>query len=82
MTDTAALLAGPAAAISAAIRERTVSVGEMVEASLTRIAASDDVVNAFTDVTAGRARRRAAALDLLLARTDAATEAFPLLGVP
>jgi amidase/aspartyl-tRNA(Asn)/glutamyl-tRNA(Gln) amidotransferase subunit A len=54
----------------------------MTEASLARVARTDGVVNAFTDVTAERARRRAAALDLHLARTDAATDALPLLGVP
>ncbi len=76
------LLRGGIATIAAAMRERSVSAGEMVEASLARIAATDGIVNAFTDVTAERARRRAAALDLHLARTDAATDALPLLGVP
>ncbi len=76
------LLAGGAGEIAGAVRDRSVSAAEMVEASLARIAATDGVVNAFTDLTAGRARRRAGALDLHLARTDAATDALPLLGVP
>ncbi len=76
------LLEGSAGEIAAAVRDRAVSATEIVEASLARIAATDGVVNAFTDLTPDRARRRAAALDLHLARTDAATDALPLLGVP
>ncbi|MEO8526617.1 MAG: AtzE family amidohydrolase, partial [Caldimonas sp.] len=82
MSDAPTLLRGSASTIAAAVRDRSVSAADMVEASLACIAATDSVVNAFTDVTADRARRRAAALDLHLARTDAATDALPLLGVP
>ncbi len=83
MTGTSeSLLGGSAGEIAAAVRDGSVSAAGMVEASLARIATTDGVVNAFTDVTADRARRRAAALDLHLARTKAATDALPLLGVP
>jgi AtzE family amidohydrolase len=82
MNHAGELLRSSAAAIAAAVRDRRVSAVEMTEASLSRIAATESIVNAFTDVTADRARRRAEVLDLHLARTDAATDALPLLGVP
>jgi len=78
------LLAGPAAGIAAAMRERRVRAADMVEASVARIERTDGTVNAFTDRTFERARRRAAELDALLASPgpDAAVAALPLLGVP
>jgi amidase/aspartyl-tRNA(Asn)/glutamyl-tRNA(Gln) amidotransferase subunit A len=82
MSAASELLRGSAGTIAAAVRDRAVTATEIVEASLARIAATESAVNAFTDVTAVRARRRAAALDLHLARADAATDALPLLGVP
>ncbi len=72
------LLLGPASAIAAAVRAGEVSATDVVEASLSRVAATDPAVNAFTDVLAERALGRAAALD---ARGDPAA-ALPLLGVP
>jgi amidase/aspartyl-tRNA(Asn)/glutamyl-tRNA(Gln) amidotransferase subunit A len=75
-------LAGSAAAIADAVRSRQVSAGAMVEASLARIAQTDGTINAFTDLTAERAMRRAAELDAQLAGAGASAEALPLLGVP
>jgi 1-carboxybiuret hydrolase len=80
--EAARLLAGSAAAIADAVRAGTVSATAMVRASLARIAATDRVVNAFTDGTAYRALTRAAALDAELAAGGAAAAALPLLGVP
>jgi 1-carboxybiuret hydrolase len=76
------LLAGSAAAIAAAVREGRATTSAIVEASLARIAATDDSVNAFTDLTPERAQRRAAQLDAQLAAGDTATRTLPLLGVP
>ncbi len=78
----AALLAGPAAAIAAAVRAGDVGATAVVDASLARIAATDPAVNAFTDVLAERARRRAAAIDKRVAAGGAARAAWPLAGVP
>ncbi len=80
--DAAQLLGGSASAIAAAVRTGSTSATAMVRASLARIAATDSVVNAFTDRTAERALGRAAALDAELAAGHAATAALPLLGVP
>ncbi|MEP7057648.1 MAG: AtzE family amidohydrolase [Caldimonas sp.] len=80
--DAVELLGGSAAAIAAAVRSGAIGAGAIVEASLARIAATDAVVNAFTDVTAARARRRAAELDARVAAGDAAAAMLPLLGVP
>ena len=77
-----ALLGGSVGAIAAAVRSRTVSASELVEASLAHIAATDDIVNAFTDRAEERARQRAAELDRQLAARDAAAAGLPLLGVP
>jgi len=60
---------------------------ELIEASLSRIAATDAAINAFTDVVAERARKHAAAFDRTLAsaRKRSATttrERWPLAGVP
>jgi len=78
----AELLAGPAAAIAAAVRVRTVSAAAMVDASLARIAAIDPAINAFTDIVGGRARAHAEALDKRLAQGRDAVDALPLAGVP
>jgi amidase/aspartyl-tRNA(Asn)/glutamyl-tRNA(Gln) amidotransferase subunit A len=80
--DPAQLLAGSSTGIADAVRSGAATATAMVRASLARIAASDDIVNAFTDRTAYRALTRAALLDAALAEGDAATAALPLLGVP
>lgn len=63
--------------IATAVRARQVTVREIVEARLARIAATDGAVNAFTAVLAARARARADELD---AMPSLAT--LPLAGVP
>ncbi|QDL94299.1 AtzE family amidohydrolase (plasmid) [Paroceanicella profunda] len=55
------------------------SAAEVTSAALARIAAANPALNAFTAVTAERARARAAALDAALARGEAPG---PLAGVP
>jgi len=65
--------------IAAAIRAGEASAAEIAEAALARIAARNPVLNAFTDVTAERARARAAAVDAARARGAALG---PLAGVP
>jgi amidase/aspartyl-tRNA(Asn)/glutamyl-tRNA(Gln) amidotransferase subunit A len=82
MSSAVEWLAQPAAAMADAVRSREVSALALAEASLARITGTDDRVNAFTDVTALRARAEAAALDRRLAAHDPRTEALPLLGVP
>ncbi len=74
-----ALLDGDAAAIAAAVRARSVTAEAVAEAALARIAARDATLNAFTDVTAERARQSARAVDAALARGD---DPGPLAGVP
>ena len=78
----AKLLRGSAGAIADAVRARAVSATAMVEASLARIESTDGEINAFTDLTAERALRRAAELDAELADRNGAAAALPLLGVP
>jgi aspartyl-tRNA(Asn)/glutamyl-tRNA(Gln) amidotransferase subunit A len=58
-------LSGQATAreIAQAVMSGKVKASAVVEAALTRIEASERVVNAFTDVLADRARRRAAEID-------------------
>lgn len=56
-----------------------VTATEAVEASLGRIASHDGVFNAFTDVTAARARAKATAID---ADRAAGRKLGPLAGVP
>ncbi len=73
------LLAGPALGIAAAVRAGEVSARAVVEATLARIAVVDPVLNAFTDLTAARARAEADAID---ARRAAGTSLGPLAGVP
>jgi amidase/aspartyl-tRNA(Asn)/glutamyl-tRNA(Gln) amidotransferase subunit A len=80
--EAGALLLQPAHAIAAAVRSGQVSAEAMAEASLARIARTDGVVNAFTDLTAARARATAQALDRRLRAGDPAALALPLLGVP
>jgi amidase/aspartyl-tRNA(Asn)/glutamyl-tRNA(Gln) amidotransferase subunit A len=76
------LLNGSAAAMADAVRSGAVTATALVQASLVRICATDERVNAFTDVTAQRALQAAAALDARLAVGDTTLQALPLLGVP
>ncbi|MFP4270333.1 MAG: AtzE family amidohydrolase, partial [Alphaproteobacteria bacterium] len=50
-------------AIAAAVRAGETTAAAVVEAALARIGALDPTLNAFTDVTAARARAQAAAVD-------------------
>jgi len=68
-----------AAEIAAAVSGGRVSACTVVEATLKRIGARDPMVNAFTDVTAERARHRAEDTDRRVARGQ---DAGPLAGVP
>ncbi|MEJ8845648.1 AtzE family amidohydrolase [Variovorax rhizosphaerae] len=78
-----ALLAQDAAAMAEAVRSGATTATALVQASLDRIAATDKRINAFTDVVAERALRRAAQADASLASaTGDRTRALPLLGVP
>ena len=70
---------GTAAEIATAVRGRKISVREIVSATLARIKTCDPLVNAFTDVTAGRALSTAAKLDARLAKGE---DIGPLAGVP
>lgn len=67
--------------MAAAVRKGEISATALVQASLARISATDTQVNAFTDITADRALRRAAEID---ARVQVGVAAMdqPLLGVP
>jgi AtzE family amidohydrolase len=71
-----------ATAMAQAVRSREISAGALVEASLARIAATNPSVNAFTEVTAARARQRAALLDRQLADGSPVLTSQALLGVP
>ncbi len=68
-----------AAAMAGAVASGEVSARELVDASLTCIAATDGQVNAFTEITAARARAEADAVDAQRARSEALG---PLAGVP
>lgn len=68
-----------AAMIATQVRQREISATQAVEASLARIAAQDGIINAFTSVTAARARQRAVEIDARLARGE---DVGPLGGVP
>jgi aspartyl-tRNA(Asn)/glutamyl-tRNA(Gln) amidotransferase subunit A len=64
-----------ATAIAAAVQQRRMTAASVVEACLERISRLNPKLNAFTAVTADRARQRAAAV-------DAGTVSGPLAGVP
>jgi 1-carboxybiuret hydrolase len=68
-----------ALAIAAAVARGETTASAEVEAALARIAAGDGVVNAFTAVTADRARSEAALVDQRRARGE---KLPPLAGVP
>jgi len=68
-----------ATAIAASVASGKITAAAVTEATLARIAARDNVLNAFTDITAARARARAAALD---AAHAAGQKPGPLAGVP
>jgi Asp-tRNA(Asn)/Glu-tRNA(Gln) amidotransferase A subunit family amidase len=75
-------LTGPwasASAIAAAVRAGEVSAVEVTEAALARVAAQDQSINAYTDVTAARALAEAGAVDAARAQGHALG---PLAGVP
>jgi len=68
-----------ASAVAAAVAARKISAMEATDAALARIAARDGVLNAFTDVTAERARSKAREVDAAIA---AGRPVGPLAGVP
>jgi len=68
-----------AAGIAQAVASRSMSALSATEAALARISKHDPVLNAFTDVTADRARAKARAVDALIA---SGKDAGPLAGVP
>ncbi|WP_043159888.1 AtzE family amidohydrolase [Bradyrhizobium sp. Ai1a-2] len=68
-----------AADIAQAVATRKLSALEATEAALARIAKHDSVLNAFTDVTADRARAKARDVDAAIA---AGQTVGPLAGVP
>jgi len=67
--------AATASEIARAVMSRHVKASDVVEAALARIEAAEPAVNAFTDIVADRARRRAAEI-------DAGHHLGPLVGVP
>lgn len=68
-----------ASAIAAAVAGGGTTAAAVAEAALARIAAENPALNAYTDVTAARARAEAAAVDAAVA---AGRPAGPLAGVP
>jgi len=68
-----------AAGIAKAVTGRTMSAVAVIDAALARIAKHDVILNAFTDITAVRARARARAIDTAIA---AGQDVGPLAGVP
>jgi 1-carboxybiuret hydrolase len=68
-----------AAEIAQGVTSRKLSALQVTEAALARIAKHDSVLNAFTDVTADRARAKARSIDAAIA---AGKNAGPLAGVP
>ncbi len=72
-------IAFDAVAMAAAVAAGEVSARELVDASLARIAATDDRVNAFTETTGDRARAEADAVDAQRVRGE---PLGPLAGVP
>jgi aspartyl-tRNA(Asn)/glutamyl-tRNA(Gln) amidotransferase subunit A len=81
MTAPHRALTGEATAdtITTAVRRGAVTAAAVTEAALMRIAAAQPVLNAFTAVTAERARAAAAAVDAAIA---AGRDPGPLAGVP
>src|SRR6202163_4796270 len=79
----AAMIANPddlsALQIARAVSGRKISALSVTEAALVRIAQHNPVLNAFTDVTADRARAKAHAIDTAIA---AGQNPGPLAGVP
>jgi aspartyl-tRNA(Asn)/glutamyl-tRNA(Gln) amidotransferase subunit A len=69
----------PASDIARAVAAKQISAIAVTEAALARIVAHDAVLNAFTDVTAARARAKAKAIDAAIA---AGQSVGPLAGVP
>jgi aspartyl-tRNA(Asn)/glutamyl-tRNA(Gln) amidotransferase subunit A len=69
----------PASDIAQAVAAKKISALAVTEAALARIAQHNPVLNAFTDVTADRARATAKALDSVIA---AGQSVGPLAGVP
>jgi aspartyl-tRNA(Asn)/glutamyl-tRNA(Gln) amidotransferase subunit A len=67
--------AATASEIARAVMSRHVKASDVVEAALARIEAAEPTVNAFTDIVADRARRRAT-------EVDAGHHLGPLVGVP
>src|ERR1700687_6025304 len=65
--------------IAQAVSGRKISAVSVTEAALARIAQHNPVLNAFTDVTADRARAKARAIDAAVA---AGKNAGPRRGVP
>jgi len=65
--------------IAAAVRGGEIRAVEAVDAALARIAEVDPALNAFTEVTAARARAKAAEVDAAVAR---GADPGPLTGVP
>ena len=61
--------------IARAVMSGKTKAAAVVEAALTRIETSEAAINAFTDVSAGRARKRAAEI-------DSGRHRGPLMGVP
>ncbi|MEW6257141.1 MAG: AtzE family amidohydrolase [Pseudomonadota bacterium] len=78
-TDAIAYATAPAHEIAAAVKAGTVTARAVTEAAIARIAALEPQVNAFTDVTAARARAKADAVD---AARAAGKDLGRLAGVP
>src|SRR3982075_3681481 len=68
-----------ASEIAQGVTGRKMSALSVTEAALTRVTERDSVLNAFTDVTADRARARAKSIDAAIA---AGKSVGPLAGVP
>ncbi|TAJ38579.1 MAG: AtzE family amidohydrolase [Reyranella sp.] len=74
MTDPLSKFA-TATEIAGAVMSKKVKASAVIDATLKRIAAAEPTVNAFTDIVAERARKRAAEI-------DAGNHRGPLMGVP